>query len=60
MKPNEKLEPAQSVAADCLDQLRDTLWRLEIADAAALHLRVGRRLAALVRRGKGASRRGGF
>lgn len=47
MKPNAKLEPAQSVAADCLEQLRDTLWRLQIADVASLHLRVGRRLAAL-------------
>ena len=42
----DKMEPELSEAATCLDSLRDTLWRIEIAEAAALHLRVGRRLAA--------------
>ncbi|MBZ6379464.1 MULTISPECIES: double-strand break repair helicase AddA [Pacificimonas] len=53
---NAKLEPEQSRAADCLEQLRDTVWRLEIAELASLHLRVGRRMAALYEQAK--ARRG--
>ncbi|EMD82308.1 double-strand break repair helicase AddA [Pacificimonas flava] len=45
-KPSAALEPFQSEATVCLDRLRDTLRRLEVAEIAALHLRVGRRLAA--------------
>ncbi len=43
---NKKLEPAQAVATARAEILRDTMWRLELADAAALHLRVGRVIAA--------------
>ncbi|MGB3723514.1 MAG: UvrD-helicase domain-containing protein, partial [Pacificimonas sp.] len=43
---NKKLEPAQKMATARAEILRDTLWRLELAEAAALHLRVGRVIAA--------------
>ena len=42
----KKVEAELNAAAEHAEALRDTVWRLEVAEVAALHLRVGSRLAA--------------